>query len=617
MFSPSRAARSARPLTPRLLATTALTTLALALASASCGPAAAPTPAVSTPAGTTQPASTQTVPKEEGERINRADHVDDEAIAKAGQDFLDLYTEIHPENATALGIHKYDAELDDRSTAGYDKGADREEALLKTLEKRFENPRASPSAKTDLALLLGTIRCDIRVKRVQRPLQREPSMYVEPLSAIFTMTARSYAPAPERARNVIARLEKIPKVVEQAKQNLLNPPRVWTEIAIDRAASAKEFLEQQRTFLLSTLPDEKPRVDAAIKSATVAYEDYKRYLQREVLPRSNGRFSAGRELFEYLLKNNYFLDEGADELLVMGKKVFAETNAQMIEVARRIDPKAKGWSEVTKKLKTKHPGANELLDAYKKEVTRARTFLVSRDVVALPPGDDLEVVDTPTFMRSTITAAYDQPPPFDANITKGFFFVTPVDTTLPKSKQEEMLRENDWADIVDTAVHEAYPGHHLQLSFARRSPSQIRRAFADRAIFAEGWALYSEELMAELGYYDDEQRLMQLEWALVRAARIIIDVGLHVGDMTFEQAVKLLVDDVHLERLLAISEVKRYSQTPTDPSAYMVGRQLIFKLRDRAKKRDGASFSLKAFHSDLLTRGTVPPSLLAKEIFGD
>lgn len=541
---------------------------------------------------------------------------DDALIARAAREYLDLILEIHPETATALGLHASDAELDDRTIAGDEDGIRREEALLEKFERRFQSARASASAKTDLAMLLGALRSDIRTKRVQRPLQREPGVYVEPLAAIFRMTARPYAPAPERARNVISRLEKIPKAVDAAKQNLLDPPRVWTEVAIDQAAAAKTFLEQQRAFLISALPGEGARVDHALEVATLAYEDYRKFLQRTVLPRSNGRFSAGRELFEFLLKNEYFLDEGANELLTIGKEVFAETSARMTEIAKRIDPKAKGWPEVTARLKANHPRPDELLDAYRREVARARAFLIEKDAIAFPPGDDLEVIDTPPFMRGTVTAAYDQPPPFDAQTTKGFFFVTPIDTSLSKAKQEEMLRENDWGDIVDTSVHEAYPGHHLQLSFARRSPSLVRRAL-DRAIFSEGWALYSEELMAELGYYDDPQRLIQLEWTLVRAARVIIDVGLHVSGMSFEQAVKMLTDEVHLERQLALSEVKRYTESPTQPSAYLIGRQMILRLRERARQRDGANFSLKAFHTDLLSRGTVPPSLLAKEMFGD
>jgi uncharacterized protein (DUF885 family) len=584
------------------LAPLILTLLACAPASDGSHPVAPPRPPIALVGSSTPPAEVAKDP-------------DDAAIQKAGQEYLDLIVEISPEKGTELGLHKNDAELDDRTTEGHDRGVDREEVMLKALKERFKAPRAGAGAKTDLAMLIGALEVDIRKKRVQRPLQREPSLYVSPLNAIFLMTARDYAPAADRARNVVARLEKIPKIIEAAKANLLNPPRVWTEVGVDRASSAKAFLEAQRPFLTASLPGEAARIDAALKASENAYEDYKKYLQKEVLPRSNGRFSAGRELFEFLLKNDYFLEESADDLLAMGKRLFIETNAQMTEVAKRLDPKAKGWPEVVSRLKANHPTADGLLDAYRHEVQRARAFIVQKDVVELPPGDDLEVIDTPPFLRSTVTAAYDQPPPFDST-TKGFFFVTPVDRSLSKAKQEEMLRENDHGDLVDTAVHEAYPGHHLQLSFARRHPSLVRKAL-DPAIFSEGWALYSEELMAELGYYTDEERLLQLEWTLVRAARIVIDIGLHVTDMTFDQAVKMLTDEVHLERQLGLSEVKRYTLSPTQPLAYLTGRQMIFKMRERYKQREGAKFSLKKFHTDVLTRGTVPPSLMAREIFGN
>jgi uncharacterized protein (DUF885 family) len=223
------------------------------------------------------------------------------------------------------------------------------------------------------------------------------------------------------------------------------------------------------------------------------------------------------------------------------------------------------------------------------------------------------VVDTPEFERTTITAAYDEPPPFDS-VTKGLFFVTPVDRSLPAREQEEMLRENDWGDIVNTSVHEAYPGHHLQLSFARRHPSPIRKASAP-AILEEGWALYCEELMAELGYYTDEQRLMQLEWTLVRAARILIDVGLHTRGMTFDEAVLVLTDKVHLEHELAVSEVKRYTMSPTQPLSYLVGREMIFRLRDRYKEREKERFTLKRFHAEILSRGGIAPGLIGQEMF--
>ncbi len=580
--------------------------LGLALAFLACAPPSATCPSTEAPRG---PSKTKAPDAAETLAVR-----DLAAVDEAAREYLDLLVDISPETATTLGLHKNDAELDDRTVAGHDRAVARQEAMLASLKQRFKTPPARPEAKTDVAMLIGALEVDIQTKRVQRPLQRRPELYVAPLNAIFLMTARDYAPAADRARNVILRLEKIPKVVEAAKANLENPPRVWTEVGIERAASATSFLEAQRAFLIASLPGDAPHVDAALKGAQKAYQEYGAFLKTKVLPRSNGRFAAGRELFDLLLKNDYFLDESADDLLAMGKALFAQTSAQMTEVAKRLDPSAKGWPEVIGRLKANHPAAKELLDAYRSEVARARAFLVQKDAVEFPPGDDLEVIDTPPFLRSTVTAAYDQPPPFDAT-TKGFFFVTPIDTSLPKAKQEEMLRENDHGDLVDTAVHEAYPGHHLQLSFARRNPSLVRKAL-DHAIFSEGWALYSEELMAELGYYTDEERLMQLEWTLVRAARIVIDIGLHVSGMTFDQAVKMLTDDVHLERQLALSEVKRYTMSPTQPLAYLTGRQMIFKMRARYKVREGANFSLKKFHTDVLTRATVPPSLMAREIFG-
>lgn len=398
-----------------------------------------------------------------------------------------------------------------------------------------------------------------------------------------------------------------------ARANLKSPPKVWTELGIEVAESATSFFDDQRAPLLAALPDEKPRVEKALKTAKAAFADYETFLKKEVLPRSKGDFAAGRVRFDFMLQKGYFLDENADDVLALGERILAQTEAQMTETAKRIDPKAKNFAEVVSKVKGKHTTAADLLPSYKRELERARAFLVQKDVVPFPPGDDCEVIETPPFQRATTSAAYDEPPPFDKS-TKGFFYVTPVEASFSKAKQEAMLRENDHADQVDTAVHEAYPGHHLQLSFSRLHPSLIRKVTGP-SIFAEGWGLYSEELMAELGYYTDEERLMQLEWTLVRAVRVIIDVGLHTKGMTFDQAVKMLTERAHLERPLALSEVKRYTMSPTQPLSYLVGREMIFKLRDRYKAREGEKFTLKRFHTEALAHGTIAPGLLAQEMF--
>jgi uncharacterized protein (DUF885 family) len=538
---------------------------------------------------------------------------DDADIARAGRDYIDLIVAISPERATTLGLHARDKDLDDRTLAGFESDLAREDKMLADLRARFPSPHGSRSARTDLSILEHALAVDVRVKRERRPLENQPDVYEAPLDALFVMTARDYAPPAERANAVLARLEKIPLVVRAARANLKHPPKVWTEIAIEKAAGAKTFLDEARPELLAALPGEQARVDKALGIARDAYAAFATFLQKDVLPRSTGNYAAGAELFGFMLKEGYFLDESADDLAKLGQRVLEETKSQMGALAHKMDPSVSDWPEITARVKANHPKAAELRAAYKSEVLRARAFLVAHDVVPFPANDVCDVIDTPPFQRSTITAAYDEPPPFDKG-TRGFFFVTPVDLTLSAEKQEEMLRENDHGDMVDTAVHETYPGHHLQISFERLYPSVVRKVTAT-SLFEEGWALYAEELMSELGYYTDEERMMQLEWTLVRAARVLIDVGLHTRGMTFDEAVAILTDTVHLEKELALSEVKRYTEEPTQPLSYLVGREMIRKLRERYEQQEKERFTLKRFHADVLSRGGIVPGLLAEEMF--
>ncbi len=541
---------------------------------------------------------------------------DDNAIAAAEQRYLDLLVQISPETATSLGLHQRDTELDDKSTAGFARTTEAEERMLAELRRRFATPHASKTMRTDLTILEDALAVDVRTRRTVRPLARKPDFYASPMEAIFVMTARDYAPIADRAAKALARIEKVPAVVAYGKVNLERPPRVWTQVGIEAAEGAGPFFDEEEPILAAALPQQKERIHAAIVAAKKAYADYADFLREVVLPRSDGDFAAGRDYFEFLLHTDYALTENADQVAALGEKVYLRTQEQMDEVAARIahQPVRPGmWPEVLHEVKGHHPTAAELIPSYAREVARAREFLKAEDVVTFPAHETCDVVATPPFLRTTTIASYDVAPPFDP-VDKGLFFVTPVDPKLTPEQQEEMLRENDHGDQVDTVVHETYPGHHLQLSIARTHASLIRKVTGP-SIFAEGWALYAEELMNELGYYTDEERLMQLEWVLVRAARVKIDVGLHVRGMTFDQAVAVLEKDVHLEHQLAVSEVKRYTETPTQPLSYLIGREKIFQMRERMKKRDGASFSLRRFHDEILSHGTIAPGLLEHEIF--
>jgi uncharacterized protein (DUF885 family) len=536
---------------------------------------------------------------------------DDAAVEEASRRFVALVQERSPETATALGLHARDEELDDRTPEGFERTLAREEAMLAEVRSRFAGARLSRKAQTDLALLESALAVSVKYKRARRPLERQPDYFI-PLNAVFQITARAYAPAKERATKALARIAKMPAALAIAERTLKSPPKIWTQVGIESARGAIPFLDEQRRFLDEALPDEKPRIEAIVGEATRAFERYADFLEHDVLPRSTGDFAAGTELFEWLLREDYFLDARAGDLDALGRRLIAQTQAEMEKVARRIDPNAP-VVDVVARAKANHGHADDLLADYRREVLRARRFILDKDAVPLPPGDDCEVIETPGFLRTILSAAYDGPPPFDRG-TRGFFFVTPIDRTQPPEKQEEAMRENDHGEMVDTAVHETYPGHHVQLSFARRHPSIIRRVVG-ASIFSEGWGLYSEELMNELGYYTDEERLMELDWVLVRAVRVVVDVGLHTKGMTFEQAVDMLASIAHVGRELATGEVKRYTLEPTQPLSYLVGREMIFRLRERYRAREGSRYSLKRFHEELLSHGSIPPGLIEREMF--
>ena len=525
-------------------------------------------------------------------------------VSKLADEYIDLVARTEPETATRWGLHVGDGELDDRSAAGEGSRLVAQKALLQRVEAVDSTDeggnRLSLAANTDLALLRGALRRKIRIAQDVSPFERQPDYYTDVLSSIFLVLARDFAPAADRARSALSRLERLPETVTVAKTNLKDPPELWVKIGIESAKGAKGFFVEAKAKLVSMLPDEKARIDLAIRRADAAYADYARWLERDLLKRSKKEFAAGRPLFEFLLREDYFLKETPEQLEALGQRVFDRTDAELTKTAKTIDPSAPDWASVIAKLKANHPAASDLIPTYAREVTRARQFLVAKEAVPFPEGDQCEVVETPQFLRGTIQAAYDQPPAFDTNAV-GLFYVTPVDPTWKGARQEEWLRENDHGDIVDTAVHETYPGHHLQLSFSRLYPARIRKVL-DSAIFAEGWALYSEELMSELGYYTPEERMLVLEWSLVRAARVLLDVGLHVKGMSYDDAVQLLVDKVHLERTLAENEVKRYSESPTQPLSYMVGPGEA--LRAPRALPEGAAAGRQAVHTPCIPQGS-------------
>jgi len=521
--------------------------------------------------------------------------------------------ESSPVMATALGAHDYDDLLADHSLAAEDERYRRSRDYLAKFERALDVD--DKDARVDAAVAVSMVRSGIRAyERIQHRF-RMPDMYLgECVYGAYVLLAKEFAPLPERARNLAARLAAVPAVLDQGKRNLERPPRIWTEIAMEHARGGVEFFERTVPAVAEQVPEQGSALLQSSETAARAVKDYIRFLDEDLLPRSDGDFAIGEDLWNEIARDEHMLDADAGEIERTGHRLIDETRQAMAEVAGRIAP-GRDTMEVLEDLSKEHPEPNVLLHAYREAMLASRQFVVDRDLVTVPDGEWLAMQDTPAFARETTPyAAYVSPGPFEKE-QQGIFWVTPVNPNLPADERETRLRGHPTSKIAVTAVHEGYPGHHLQLVLANHAAT-LPRKLGDSTLFVEGWAFYCEEMMEQQGFLTGlAGKLGRLADQLWRACRIVIDVGLHTKGMTVDQGVDMLAKLAGLERPHARAEVRRYTQSPTQPMCYLIGKLELLKVADEYRARKGPSFSLKSFHDDLLSFGSLAPKLLRTMLF--
>ena len=533
-----------------------------------------------------------------------------EEFQDLARDYFDHRYRLNPVDASWLGIHAYDDRLDD-----FDAGTVQDTILLSAelLERleRIDPAELELSEQIDYELVRAELRSTLWSLRDVAEWRRNQQMYATlPLIGLLVLVSRDYAPLEERVRSASSRLRATATLLKQAVQNLENPPLIFTETAIQTCQTGLQFIGEVVPRLGDGLPEAvfRDSLQDAAEHAAVAYREYLAFLQDDLLPRSTGEYAIGAELYERRLRDWHFMDLSAEQMAQTGHRLMRETTAQLDAVAREIDP-SRDWVAITTEAMADHPSADGLLDAYRQEMERLKRFIRERDLVTIPVGEELEVIETPLFERSVVPyAAYMSPAPFEER-QLGSFWVTPIDRTLSEEQQESQLREHCRYAFPITALHEAYPGHHLQLAFANVSAGFIRK-HAQSDLCAEGWAFYCEQLLEEAGYYQDRRmRLFQLKDQLWRATRIVIDARLQTGQMSVAEAVDLLVNEAHLARAQAESEVRRYTLSPTQPMTYAIGKELILQLR-----AEFCHLPLREFHDRLLNSGTIPFALIRREL---
>ena len=472
----------------------------------------------------------------------------------------------------------------------------------------------SPEQRIDRLVVIGQLEGSIFELDVLRPWAKDPELYLQ-YGSLATLIDQP-GDAASTSRAVAARLRALTALLAEARANLEAPPRRFTENGIYQAAQWRAFLENDVASFARRSGDAGTEVTAANTEAIRALADFEQFLHRDVLPKSTGTFAIGRDHYNDILARRWYMKDDAAALLAKGQRVFAETDAALTALATRMTPGA-SWVEVYETLKDDHPPADRIKDEYQAQMEAAQAYLTAHDIVTLPPFERVTTIDTPPALRrSSPFGTFSSVGPLDTTL-HGRLVLTPIESTLTPEQRKERLRSHHRAWIPIIAVHEAYPGHHVAALKANENPRLLRRVVKE-SIFSEGWGLYCEELMYEQGFLKgDDVRLTQLRNRLWRAARVIIDIGLHTGAMTFEEGVNLLVDKVRFERYAAELEVGMYTRRPTMVLGYLIGMMEIADMRAAYERKFGTPSSPKQFFDKLLRIGSLPPSLVRAELLGE
>lgn len=527
--------------------------------------------------------------------------------------------ELNPVTGTYLGDHRWDDRLGQTTLAAMEsQNREMHEALTDFQGMDLEG--FGLDGRIDHTLVTQILKSFIRgYERIQGHLRNPGSYLDEATGGVFLLIVRDFAPLPERLRSALERMRDTPRVLRDGRSNIVPKlvPRVWAETALEQAQQAPGLFSGLLPSLAAeAAPDLLQDITDAGQSASQAIEEYAAFLEEEVLPRAEGDFAAGKGLFDEMLREDHMVDYDADRLLEVGWEQFRQTQTQMKAVARQIDP-ARSAQGLLEEAKADHPTAQGLLSAYEEAMSSARRYVVEHGIASLPEGETLRIVETPPYLRPILPYAAYMAPGILEDRQEGIFLVTPVDTTGSPDEQEQKLRGHFRANLPVIALHEAYPGHHLQLVWANRQEQVARRMGSFLAdLFIEGWAFYCEEMMEQLGYIAEPiQRLGRLSDQLWRAARIILDASLHTRGMTVDDAVSFLVSECQLEPTNALAEVRRYTQTPTQPQSYLMGKLAIVELVDEIRRANPGA-SLREIHDAILMSGSLPPRLMRLRLLG-
>jgi uncharacterized protein (DUF885 family) len=517
----------------------------------------------------------------------------------------------NPIIGTFVGIHTEDSRLGDgsRDAVLEELGADRRHL---TAVESLDPDGLSETARLERDLELHNLRRTIFDTDTLRFWERRSYALDTFGDALFLLFARDFAPLADRLDSITGRLEALPAYLDQHRTRPRGSQvRIWQQLEIDAARELPAFIDDVVAAADVLSEAERRRLEGAARQARIAIDDFRGWLEAS-LATATDDWAIGKERYDRLIELRAFDGLDADEILDIGHRQLDESRVARAAAAQEIDPSATE-ADVVDRIKSDHPASfAEALDAYRDAMFRARQHLIDHGIVTVPDDERLDVIRTPDYLQEVIPfAAYFEPPKFDHQ-PSGIYVVTPAVGNNPTA-----MREHNYSSISNTSIHEAYPGHHLQLAVASHHPS-LTRLMVDAPEFVEGWGMYSELMMREHGFDDDPRfRVVMHTDAIWRACRIILDVRMHRGELTIDEAIDFMVEHTSFERPNATAEVRWYTYRPTYPLSYLLGRTLLLKLRADEQRRLGDAFSLKSFHDTLLRNGSLPISFHRRLLAGE
>ena len=534
------------------------------------------------------------------------------AFARFVDRYLDDFARRHPSIAAGNGIHDHDDRLDDFSAAGI--AAEVKALERDALELRAFDPKTlTPDERVDQRILLGIIDGWLLEQKTLQNWRRNPMLYASALAdGVHNLMTMTSDPAPVRMRRIITKLRQLPAFLNDAKTNVVNPPRLFAERGAGFLRGAQEMLGRDLDAAFAADSNAALR-DSLRKAADVAIPQiaaYVAYLERDVIPKATGDFTIGAANLSRRYLAEELIDTPLETMVAIGERELARSKAEFRAAAAKLDATrdpVKVWEQVRKD----HPKMGGVVAATQRIVDSLSAFVAARGIAALPPNE--RVMVAPALPFDLGFASMHASPPLEKTPVKSIYYITDAQPGLAPAEQEAWLERYNYASLTNTSAHEAMPGHWLHSTYMRRTPGKVRRIwiglnpFPQPSSGQDGWAHYAEQMVLDEGYGngDPKLRLAQLSDALTRICRLLSGIKMHTKQWTLADAQRCFEQDAYVAAPAAKREAERGAYDPTY-GGYFLGKRAILKLRADYQKRMGPKFSLREFHERFMTNGIAP-----------